>query len=324
MALHPHPSRVSSFTLVELLTAVAVLTIILVMVVSITGQASSIWKSSTGKIEAFQSARIGFDLLTRNLSQATLNTYLDYDNSTNPQYYLRKSELAFISGPAGAGTMPGMAGCGDAVFFQAPLGYATNTTLDSGLDSVMNTCGYYVSFTTNNTIPAHVVTTDNPYRYRLMQLLVPSEADTIYTLAAGNAGWFSSFTAQARPVADNIITLLVRPQDPSATPMDINPNYTYDSTTNATATPQPATANQMPPFVQVTMVAIDETAAKRLDNGSTPPSVISSALTTGGRFTSTVNYDTDLSGLESDLDRAHIRYTVFSSAVPIRESKWTK
>jgi uncharacterized protein (TIGR02599 family) len=323
MSLRPKPGRSFSFTIIELLTAIAVFSIILVIVVSITGQASNLWRNSTNKIEAFQSARTGFDLITRNLSQATLNTYLNYDNSTNPQYYLRVSELAYVNGPAGVGNMPGTAGCGEAVFFQAPLGYATNTAFDGELDSLMNTCGYFVSFNTNNTIPAHVSATQNHYRYRLMQLLVPSENNTIY-VSSGNIGWFTNFISQAQPVADNVITLLVRPQDPAIIPSDITTNYVYDSTTNATTTPQPSTANQLPPFLQVTMVAIDEASAARLDNGSTSPAVINSALTTGGRFTNTGNYNRDMSGLEADLNQAHIRYTVFSSAVPIRESKWTK
>lgn len=294
---------------------------VLVVVLSVITQASSLWRTSTGKIAAFQSARAGFDLLTRSLSQATLNTYLDYDNPMNPSTYLRKSELAFVSGPASAAGFPGTLGCGQAVFFQAPLGYATNTTSYGKLESLMNTCGYYVAFTTNNAIPPHVAVSSNPLRYRLMQLLVPTENNTIYT--ASSSAWFTGYTVQARPLADNIIALIVRPQDPgsvSPSTPDLTTNYAYDSTKSAASLPQPPTANQMPPVVQVTLVAIDEASAKRLEESN--PGAIASALS--GKFQITTNYATDLSQLEDALSAQHIQYRIFSTAVPIRESKWTK
>ncbi len=174
------PSRPSSrsFTLVEVLVAVALAILLLAALFSMMGQVSGVWRRSTGSIEAFQGARVGFDLMGRNLSQATLNAYVDYDNVTNPAYYLRKSDLRFVVGAAGNG-IPGTAGTGQAVFFQAPL-HNVSTASRTSLDTLLNTCGYYVSFTTNATVPAHVAGTQNPYRYRLMQMLVPSEGNTIY------------------------------------------------------------------------------------------------------------------------------------------------
>ncbi len=162
-----------------------------------------------------------------------------------------------------------------------------------------------------------------------MQMLVPAEDNTIYT-ATGD-GWFTDPALQSyfMPVADNIIALIVRPQDPGTTPpTDITSDYTYDANLNATnpAPPspyqQPATAKQLPPLLQVTMVAIDEATAKRLDNGATQPVAISSALS--GKFTSVTSYTTDLQNLELALTNAHIAYKIFSSNVPLRESKWTK
>ena len=78
----------------------------------------------------------------------------------------------------------------------------------------------------------------------------------------------------------------------------------------------------MPPVLQVTMVAIEEAAARRIDAGASQPSAITAALS--GRFTDPASYQTDLGELERQLNAAHIPYRVFSSAVPIRESKWTK
>lgn len=314
----------ASFTLVEVLVALAIFVLLLGILFEVINQMANVMRQSTRQIETFQSARVGYDVMTRTLSQATLNTYLDYDNSLYPTNYLRKSDLDFVIGPAGPATL-GTSGTGQAAFFQAPLNYTTNVAGYSGTEALLNTVGYYVAFTTNSGIPAHVKTAANPYRFRLMQMLVPTENDTIYT-AAGNA-WFSDPSLSgsfAAPVADNVIALILRPQDPTTVPpADITTDYTYDASLNATAYPQPVTAKQLPPLLQVTMVAIDEASARRLDTGgSTPPAAITSALT--GRFQYVTNYVSDMAALQQQLTAAHIPYKVFSSDIPLRESKWTK
>lgn len=312
--------RTDAFTLIEMLVAMAVMVTILFLVFSVITQATNVWKRSSNKLEAFKSARAGFDLVTRNLSQATLNSYLDYDNAASPTRYMRKSELKFFIGPAGLSGVPGTANCGEAVFFQAPLGYTLSSANTGSLDALLNTCGYYVDFTTNSSIPGHVLPSANPYRYRLMQLLVPIENNAIYT-AAGNT-WFSGVATKAVPVADNIIAMIIRPQDPASTPADLTSNFTYDSTLNASNSTQPVTAHQLPPVLQVTVVAIDEASAARIIQGATPPGVISGAL--AAKFSSASLYDQDLKDLESALLNAGIDCRIFTSAVPIRESKWTK
>jgi uncharacterized protein (TIGR02599 family) len=320
-----HSARTASreaFTILEILVATTIFAILLVLLLSTISAVSTTWRRSTEKIQSFQGAQLAFDSITHNLSQATLNTYLDYDNATSPQRYLRKSELMFISDAAGSNAMPGATNTGQAIFFQAFLGYSTNANY-SGLESLLNPCGYFVSFTTNNAIPAHVTGGNNPYRYRLMQLLVPSETNGIYQGSYGSTGWFTSYTNEAMPVADNVIALIVRPQDPGTNAASAPNNaYAYNSTLNAMNNPQPVTANQLPPVVQVTIVAIDESSAKRLENGASPPTAITDAL--GNRFTDPASYQTDLDALTGSLNLKGINYRVFSSAVPIRESKWTK
>lgn len=317
--MRPQNLQRSGFTIVEILVATAILAFLLFIVLSMTDVISGIWKRTSSKIDSFQDARIAFDSLTRNLSQATLNTYLDYDSPTNPQRYIRKSELKFLSGPAGNG-LPGITGGGQAILFQAPAGHVNNTAKYQGLEMLLNTCGYYVDFTTNSMIPSHVGSGSNTHRYRLMQLLVPADQNQIYK-AAGNA-WFSGFVNQAIPVADNVVALIIRPQDPATTPNDISTSYLYDSTANATSDPQPDTANQLPPLIHVTMIVLDESSFRRISDGSSQPAVIANALQ--GRFLQTANYEDDLKTVLEDLQREKLNYRVFTSAVPIRESKWTK
>ena len=310
-----------AFTLLEILVAAAVLSVMLVFLFSAFTHTSAVWKRSSDKIESFQQARAAFDVLRQTLSQATLNTYLDYDNANNPKRYLRQSELRFVTGPAG-GALPGTSGTGQAIFYQTPTGYSASSQY-AGLENLLNTCGFYVQFTTNNLVPPHVTSTANPYRYRLMQLMVPSEQNSIYT-ASGNS-WFSTAT-NAIPVADNVIALIIRPQDPATATnspaLAPNDSYSYDSTANATANPQPITANQLPPVIQVTLVAVDEASARRLEAGNAQPADITQAL--AGRFLNPSQFESDLEQVSQSLSDKKINHRIFSSTVPLRESKWTK
>jgi uncharacterized protein (TIGR02599 family) len=70
------------------------------------------------------------------------------------------------------------------------------------------------------------------------------------------------------------------------------------------------------------MVAMDEPSANRLESGSNPPDAIRNALS--GKFAVPAKYEKDLQSLTQALTAAGISYRVFTGAVPIRETKWTK
>lgn len=323
------------FTLLEVLAASAVFAIMVVITLSALGYVSTVWRNSASKIETFQAARGAFDLMTRNLSQALLNTYLDYDDENHPTRYLRKSDLRFVSGPAG-GTFPGSAGTGQALFFQVPGNYTSKATNFGGLESLLNTCGYFVAFSQDPLKPPHL-NGSGKYRFRLMQLLVPTENNRIFssTDSSTTTGpldyrWFADYSkagdfgSNVLPVADNVIALVVEPADPDPNSPVLAPDYTYNTGIDGIGADgrQIVTAHQLPPTVKVTMVAIDEASAQRLDQGQTPPDFLVAALS--GKFQKAAKYERDLSDLKTALAGRNIQYRVFSTAVPIRESKWTK
>ncbi|MEZ0295332.1 MAG: Verru_Chthon cassette protein C [Candidatus Methylacidiphilales bacterium] len=331
----------AGFTLIEVMVATAIVAIMLSLLIMTMGQLSDVWRKSSAKIESFQSARLAFDLITRNMSQATLNTYLDYDDRTRPTRYLRRSELQFVclkassSLPSG-GKAPGVEYSGTSVFFQAPCAYTAKPADYGGMDQGLNACGYFIDFGPDVTKPSHATGPDR-YRYRLMQLLVPVEKNKIYSLypptAAGLANstqyaWFQDFvnlTAPtdrcAHPVSDNIILLLVQPMDP-AQPALFQSSYEYNSRADATSNPQSVKANQLAPIMGVTLVAIDETSAGRMTNGSTVPEIIGDALDT--RFINPAQLETDLKDMETFLIKKNVNYRIFRTFIPMRESKWTK
>ena len=88
--------------------------------------------------------------------------------------------------------------------------------------------------------------------------------------------------------------------------------------------------NQLPPVVEIIMVAMDEASALRLQNTSTLKSTITTALS--GLFLTTspnsnqpvVNYASDLDTLENRLKALRITYRTFSTTVVLPESQWNR
>ncbi len=283
------------FTLVELLVATAVLLLIMAMVLSVTTQAGNLWRSTTAKIEEFRSARDAFEAMTRRMSQATLNTYWDYDNPSTPTRYIRQSDLRFISGPMATiapGPASGRVWPTHGVFFQAPLGFSQDATT-YGLDNLLNTWGYFIEFNSDAASrPALVTAAVSPLRYRcrLCEMMQPTNALTIYAgtsgLNSGTSGlnalgglnastyvgrdWFAnplglsdSSTTPARPVhvlAENVIALVILPK---LTALDEGSTYS-----DASLAPQylyDSTGTGMPP---------GNLADKNLDPKNQLPSIV--------------------------------------------------
>ncbi|CAN5758076.1 hypothetical protein BH09VER1_BH09VER1_12870 [soil metagenome] len=262
------PSRSCSrgFTLIELLVATAILLIMMVILLQMTGGVGQIWKSSAGKISAFQNARSAFSTVSRTLARATLNTYNDYvDASGNPRTaanstsfvpakFLRASELQFIVGPASL-IVPGATATtnpGSAVFFQAPLGETDSSGLRS-LNRTVNSTGFYIEYGAPDA--ALLPTWLKPLfgatkRFRLMQFVEPTESLQIYdsTAAAGyDLNWLQAFKTprdstqpRARVLAEDVPLLIMRPrlspQDEQAVATSLSSTYS-DTTRGSILSP---------------------------------------------------------------------------------------
>ena len=336
-----------AFTLAELMLAMAILAIIVVLMINMVNQTSKTWKSTTGKIEEFQAARDGFQALTRKLGQATLNTYLDYDNVINPQAYMRQSELRFLSGPTTnilaslnlTTTNPSMA-----VFFQAPNGFATNSS-NSILQNALNSWGYFIEYASDTNNRPSFLSPNPRYRYRLMELMEPTENLSVYNYTSSsrsytNIDWISNSITQtytnrnAHVLADNVVAMILLPKlspaDLANAAYNIN-NYTASSlastyiynsaTTNqyaGTGDPKLNSHNQLPPVIQVTLIAVDEKSAVRF------PAVyagLSKLFATN--FITAANFSADLSNVQSALVSSNINFRVFTTDVMIKSSKWS-
>lgn len=332
------------FSLIELMVATAVLAILVVIIFNLTNAASSSLKYSSAKIEAFSSARSAFDVITRTLSAATLNTYYDYYDaarqrrtvaSTNfaPAIYGRYSELEFVSGKSLV-TAP-RAQVTHAMFFQTPRDY-TEVPSYQQLGGLLNTVGFFIEFKDDASERPSVIGAAHTkrHRYRLMQLLQPTESFSVYNFSgSASHNWFktpiSAANAPVRLLAENIIALAIVPRLPEDTTVSsLTTTYEYDSNiANANPTvswaagsPQPITMNQLPPVVRVVLVALDERSMIRAQNGSNPPDL---GFSYADVLQDPAKLEADLKKIGDALAAKRLNYKIFQTDVAIRGAKWS-
>lgn len=343
-----NPNR-RAFTLVEVMVATTILVLLLGILLSITNSIGTTVGRTSAKIDAFAGSRATFDLVGRRLSQATLNTYWDYDNPLDPTVYLRQSDLHFLVTQNSQNP-----GYGQELYFQSPLTYSGDPAVRT-TSGLLNACAFYVQYGGSLGFrPGTESGSPERFRYRLMQAVQPTDELDIFAASpparsdnsAWAAYWNSYWTTHAwtsslenrgtaglapsvTPLIDNVIAFIVWPRLPAtddAVGADLTTDFQYDSKKNAWPTSatdkQPITANQLPPAVQVTMILVSESSAQRLNTDSpTPPKVIEDALS--GRFDRVSDYQTDLKDVSDELAKNHIEFQVLNTTVALRESKWS-
>ena len=325
--------------MIELLVSMAVLSVLVVLAASLIGAIQNVSRLSSARTEQFRSSRQALETVTARLSQATLNPYWSLDSATNPTRYERQSELRFFAGPAistiGSPLGNGTIARGSAIFFQAPTGYfSSNSTssnsTDSNLNASLNTWGYFVEYGPDSDRPPFISSSIIPTRnrFRLMEFIEPSDNLSVFSKTSGNStytgkDWFTSPLGTAgnrRVLAENIVAFVALPRLSSAedaTGTALSSNYTYDSTAS-NSTPRLNPKHQLPPIVDIAVVAISETTANRITWGSTPPVFVTSTL-----FQNAANMDADLETLRSNIEAMNLSARVFRTSVPISAARWS-
>lgn len=369
-----HPQ--GGFTLVELLVSTAIITVLMVILVSITNQTNSVWRYTSGKMEQFRESRNAFDTVTTRLSQATLNTYWDYNDPKAPINYERRSELRFISGHRSLsdpkellGDYDGARRVSHSIFFHAPLGFvehaAGRKSKYNGLSNLLNVWGYYVELQDDENFRPGFIQRIKPEiplrtRFRLMEFMQPAEQLQTYSHTSGTVSkptasksytgldWFKPLVNKAdAPVhvlSENIIALVILPQltkqdreyaSKTGGATELAPNYNYDSTSDGDTRGGGGdgrnvnTRNQLPPVVQVTLVAIDEQSALRLSPRGHEELVdaVQTKFTKASKFNTDLALNQDLADdatLENKLVSMKVNYRVFTTNVPIKSAKWSR
>jgi uncharacterized protein (TIGR02599 family) len=315
--------RAAGFSLLEVLVATAVLSILVAALGSAMLFSVSTVSRADAKIDQFGAARAGFERLTATLSQATLNTYWAYDNPSAPQRYERQSDLHFLiakpdAPPASSSARPNW---GHSVYFQAPLSRGNG----GGAHGLLNAVGYWVAFGDNDAWrPNHV--SSQRARYRLMQGVERTENLSVFN--STTPSWANNLRklpnlappTGAFPLAENVVALLLWPRLPIAQDQKgtaLSSDFLYDSKAGT-----PIQRAQMPPMIQITLVVIDEASAARMENGIIEPTAIVDALS--NRFMAPADYEQDLQSVQTEFALKGIQHLVLSAAVPLRESKWSR
>lgn len=294
--------------------------------------------------------------------------------------YFRQSELQFICGPTST-VIPAAAGNaqnypGHAVFFQAPLGIASlvATAAQGANNQIVNTenmvnllCGrgYFVEWGTDASFrPAFLDQLNNAVpvrsRLRLMEYSPTAEKNRIYDtnlrpITAHSKEWYEDVlntevqsaqeTAQTRaftrPIAENIIALVISPQievtgNTTVSPYAIAPLFIYDSTLKVNpgsspinASPQ-GTQHLLPPLLKVSMVALDERSGELLAREENSQMRTELLTSIAGKLQSAASLVEELDGDQGKtgtlvqllLDKK-LNYRIFSTTIALKQSRWS-
>jgi uncharacterized protein (TIGR02599 family) len=336
------PGNSRAFSLIELIVSMTVLAVLMLIISSVVGTVQRSWRSTNAKVSQFREARRAFDVLKRNLTQATLNTYLRYrysgtgdpyspfgaggvmNETATPTGYEPFSELQFICGPTADLITGGGIYAGHATFFQAILGFSSEFP---NLPTSLNARGYFVEFGDDTDFRPDFLTgrVRPKFRYRLMEYAPTTEENLIYDSTSRNVqgDWFARAAAQSRPVAENVIALFISPKRPQedrpGDTRDIAPLYQYDSTRPSGALGATVGSHELPPQIELIMVVIDEASASRLAeiNGDGVPFNLN-----GFTMATDATLRNDLANLRDQLLAAKVDYRIFSSTVSLNNSKW--
>lgn len=351
---HKHRHQAPGYTLTELLVSMGILALILALTTNMVSGTQKSLRTARAAADQFRSARQAFDVLTRNLQQTTLNTYWDYDNPEDPSLFLRQSELHFVSGPAGP-VLDDTKIYGHSIFFTAPFGFAgSDATGDDpatdsyrDMETLLNAWGYYVAYNEDDDAPPFIKalqpdTISVKGGFRLMEFRQPSEELAIYKqdlrIASykNNAySWFRDhYKDNSRVVAENIIAMIIRPvvsasdaEAKNEDPWWIAPDYLYDSRgkqlSTMTGKAAEASANQVPPVLELTLVAVEEKSYRsfeRTTNGNAESQV---GGLVQGLFHDADDFAEDLESLSEGLRDLNIEFRVFQASVGLRTAKWS-
>jgi uncharacterized protein (TIGR02599 family) len=334
------PQARSAFTLVEVLVSMVILAMMMLIITSVIGQAQKSWRAASSRVTQFREARQAFDTVTRNLRQATINSYRDYyygGGTHAPSTMLEPpagikvwAELGIkfdrasqmVNGVGGAVNLPG-----HAVMFQAPLGKTAQALYDP-LKNLLCARGYFVMFGSDSDyLPRKLAARLQPrYRYRLMEYQPNTENNSVYgpTLGEWTSIDYSKEQNVIHPVAENVVVMalgatFVTTQTNSNSTPDLASDSTnqiefkYDSYVEGGGL---GTAYRLPRSVQVVMVAIDEESASRMAQqmGNAAPNFAGAA---GASFTNPTSLKDDLEKLTRYMQEKRMNYRVFSSSVLI-------
>lgn len=253
------------FTLMEMILAMTVVVFALMVVLQAMARVQDTWKMTHSKVRQAQDARAGMETMSRTIVRATLDGSWIPDEGDDPEYFLRQSDLHFVSGPVGtliqeSGTM-----CGHCLFFQAPFGSSGPADRDSSstsekveydtLPDLLNAWGYFVEFAEDPIVLPSFLSGERRnmglapkrFRFRLMEYRQPAHELALFQMDSSDPpksklslintpsalyGWFNETISQSDVtkrrcvvIAENVFGLIIEPLEDYAA-VDTSSNST--------------------------------------------------------------------------------------------------
>ena len=155
----------AAFTLIELMAATTVLSVVLLMMVGMQDQMSKAWANANRRTESTREARAGLRMLTEDFTHYYLRS--DYTRAGAPRanYNPITNKIPIVyfsdaSSPVGNLTISNAQPKSQALFFLSQRRPGTNKESDQ-----LTAVGYYISWETNTSISGFSTTNYNLYRY---------------------------------------------------------------------------------------------------------------------------------------------------------------
>ena len=338
-------SKKVAFSVLELLVAMTILSLLLALVLSMLNMTQATWRQVTSTSSQFREAGFAIETMRRRLRQAVLNTYWDYEREEPglpPINYRRASELHFISGPterivsrASAETYPT-----HSVFFAAPFGFTSQKAQYETFSETMNAWGFFIEYGDNKAeLPPFLRNiVEERYSFRLKEFRQPTEDLELFSNAAtaGNGAdtsatareWYAEWVRDeehryTRTLADNIVALVIMPMRSSGggrePDISIAPQYEYDSRSGS-ADPEAtnSTLHLLPPLLRVTVVAFDQETLTRIGLDVNPPEIVKQTW-----FKRAERYDEDIKAMEESFNEDRYGFRIFTTVFPMRAGRWS-
>ncbi len=120
--------------------------------------------------------------------------------------------------------------------------------------------------------------------------------------------WINFTKAEACTLAENVVAFIVHPKNSENINLNasaLTDNYYYNSRNDGSSPLELSQRHQLPPEVEIIMIAIDEASASRaFKNASTPPGI------TDGLFENPALLEDNINTLTTELTRQKIRFVV--------------
>jgi len=242
-------SSSSAFTLLEVLVATAVLALMMTFLFNLLGSSAKIWEIGNKKIEAAQAARVGLNIIAKDLKNAFAGNMTTY-NGTGGQILNYACFLAYDSPPntlnlVGSSTVNGTHQLRAIV----STGDAADPFNEIGLQCVFMTANHASGMAKNKCYLAR-----KKVSYSSSQMYLTSNNTT--SLTASSWSFTTGIWSNFAPIIDNCIGLTF--------------NYAYkngtsiDWTTTPNQTPTSNNFTSLPLGVLVTITVLDSKTAEKI------------------------------------------------------------